>query len=61
MEDRGEAFKNVFMELICAKLGLYRSIAVKIVNFTADAVQSSFLKAWNKQASFKSDLAALSG
>lgn len=64
MEDRGEAFKNVFTELIFAKLELYRSIAVKIVNSADDAddaVQSALLKAWNKQSSFKSDFAALSG
>lgn len=64
MEDRDEHYRNVFAELIREKLGLFRSIAARIVNTAADAddvVQTALLKAWIRRKSFKSDSAALSG
>ncbi len=64
MEAKDEQFKTFFAELIQAKLGLFRSISVKIVNSAADAddaVQSALLKAWSRRRSFQSDMAALSG
>ncbi len=64
MEDRDEQFKNMFADLIHQRLGLYRSISVKIVNSAADAddaVQAALLKAWSRRKSFQSNPAALSG
>lgn len=63
MEHDDEQLKLIFADLIRDKLNLYRSIAIKIVNSSADAddvVQSSLIKAWQRRKSFTSDSLALS-
>ncbi|MDD3155418.1 MAG: RNA polymerase sigma factor [Victivallaceae bacterium] len=53
----------LFAGLIRDKLGLYRSIAIKIVNSSADAddaIQGALLRAWSKRWSFRGDEIALS-
>ena len=56
-------YKNIFAELIRTRLSLFRSVAVKIVNSSADAddvVQNALLRAWNKRRSFSGRQEALS-
>ena len=51
-------YRNIFAQLIRTKLSLFRSVAVKIVNSSADAddvVQNALLRAWNKRRDFKGD------
>lgn len=64
MKTTDKEFRNIFTALIHTKLGLYRSIASKIVNSSEDAddvVQAALLKAWMRRSSFCSDVEALSG
>ncbi len=57
-------FKIIFTDMIGKKLGLYRAIAIKIVNSSADAadaVQAALFKGWVKRNDFISDTADFSG
>jgi len=52
------ARETAFMELMDNYLGVYRSVAYKIVgdpSDTDDCIQDALLKAWNKLDSFKGD------
>ena len=58
MLNSNNIYRNIFAQLIRTKLSLFRSVAVKIVNSSADAddvVQNALLRAWNKRRDFKGD------
>ena len=60
---REDEIRELFTGLIRSHLGLYRKIAFQIVNSHADAddaVQTAFIRAWEKRSYFHSDPGALS-
>lgn len=60
---REDEIRELFTGLIRSHLGLYRKIAFQIVNSHADAddaVQTAFIRAWEKRSCFHGDPGALS-
>ena len=63
MIQNDEQMRILFANLIRDKLGLYRSIAIRIVNTCEDAddaVQEALLRAWDRRKSFQGDESMLS-
>lgn len=62
MTKNDEQMKQIFADMIRDKLGLFRSIAVKIVNTgedADDAVQEALLRAWEHRRSFRGDASVI--